>query len=503
MMKKEYLQDVIKEDYKKWKIGNLIFIKAGTGCGKSYFIKNILNTYCAEKGQYVLFLTNRCTLKEQVKNDIGDFSNIVVKNYQEIEELIINDRLNISNFKYVVMDEAHYFFTDSAFNRRTDLFFNRMLENTNVCKILMTATPRLLTWHFGKKEIKVDYTYELEPDYTYLDKVTMFKNYETINGIIEEIPEDEQIILFSSAKRALEIAQKYKGTFICSKYNKDKLYDKYVKGTENEKELELIIKEGRFNNHLLCTTTALDNGVNINEGIPVKHIIIDVFDRDEFVQCLGRKRVSEGEKVNLYFYGWTDNTRINGFKTKITNTLDRANYLKENGDIKYTLSHFKSKFTDTRIIDDIIENGQIRKVVNECMYQKYSCDMLMYNSILNKEGIDKYITYKTIIALALQIKPKLIECIEIHEVILSLEEVLEDLVGKRLYKEERKELIEFFNIRKDGKLLKGIGNLNAYLEDGKISYIIKNPPTKTYRDEDGKVKKEKSYWIVGKITYEK
>lgn len=501
-MTKQYLNEIIKEDYRNWKLGDLIFIKAGTGCGKSYFIKNILNKYCAENGKHILFLTNRCTLKEQVKNDIGDFSNIVVKNYQEIEELIINDRLNLSDYYYIVMDEAHYFYTDSAFNRRTDLFFNKMLEKTDVCKILMTATPRLLTWHFNSKAININYTYELKPNYTYLDRVVMFKNYETINGIIEEIPQDEQIILFTSAKRALEIAQRYKGTFICSKYNKDKLYDKYVKDTDNEKELELIIKEGRFNNHLLCTTTALDNGVNINEGIPVKHIIIDVFDKDEFVQCLGRKRVNQDERINLYFYGWTDNTRINGFKTKISNSLDRAKYLLKNGDIEYTLNNFKSKIADTRIIDDIIENGQIRKVVNECMYQKYSCDMLMYESILSKEGINKYITYKTIIALAIQVEPKSIEYMEINEVILSIEEVLEDLIGKKLYKEEQKELVEFFNIKKDGKLLKSIGSLNAYLEESKIPYIINVPKRKSYK-EDGKVKKEKSHWMIGRIDYDK
>ncbi|MBN1069452.1 hypothetical protein DVW02_15930 [Clostridium botulinum] len=501
-MEKKYLNEIIKEDYKNWKIGDLIFIKAGTGCGKSYFVKNELNKWCAENGQYILFLTNRCTLKDQVENDIGDFSNITVKNYQEIEELIINDRLNITNFKYVVMDEAHYFFTDSAFNRRTDLFFNKMLENTGICKILMTATPRLLSWYFNNKEININYTYELKPNYTYLNKVTMFKNYETISGIIEEIPKDEQIILFSSAKRALEIAQKYKGAFICSKYNKDKLYDKYVKGTKNEKELELIIKQGRFNNHLLCTTTALDNGVNINEGVPVKHIIIDVFDRDEFVQCLGRKRVNENEKVNLYFYGWTDNTRINGFKTKISNSLERAEYLNEYGDIKYTKMNFKSKFTDARIIDDIIENGQIRKVVNECMYQKYKCDMLMYNAILNKEGTDKYITYKTIIALALQMNHKDIECTEIEEIKLSLEETLDSLVGKKLYKEERKELIEFFNIRKDGKLLKGIGNLNAYLEESNIDFVIKKDTdwNRKLEDENKNPTYGKSYWMIYKLV---
>lgn len=496
MSEKIYLDEIIKEEYKEWKIGDLIFIKAGTGAGKSYFIKNKLNKWCQENGQYILFLTNRCSLKNQVKSDIGSFSNITVKNYQELEELIIKDRLDISNFKYVVCDEAHYFFTDSAFNRRTDLFFNKILDNTGICKIFMTATPRLLTWYLEDKDITPKFIYELKPDYTYLDAVVAFNTYETIDSIIEEIPHDEQIILFSSAKRALEIAKKYKGTFICSKYNKDKLYDKHVKGTENEKELNRIINEGKFNNHLLCTTTALDNGVNINEGVPVKHIIIDVFDRDEFVQCLGRKRVREGEKVNLYFYSWNDNQKLNGFRTRVNNTLERANFLLENGEIKYTQTKFKTDISDSRIIDDVVIDGQIHKIVNNCMYKKYKFDSNCYDAILSKKHD---ITYKSIIAIALGKNKDDIEEIEITEIILSLEETLESLVGQLLFKEERKELIEYIGLKDArGRLQKSIGQLNEYLSANKLPYIIVSKVDKRRKLEDDSINpnRDKKYWEV-------
>ncbi|MBC2436942.1 hypothetical protein [Clostridium saccharobutylicum] len=128
----------------------------------------------------------------------------------------------------------------------------------------------------------------------------------------------------------------------------------------------------------------------------------------------------------------------------------------------------------------------------------------MYDSILSKEGTSKYITYKTIIALALQMNSKDIECMEIYEVILSLEECLEKLVGEKLYKDKQKELVEFIELKDArGRLQKSIGQLNEYLVANKIPYIIKNPSTKTYRDETGKVKKEKSYWVIGKIIYGK
>lgn len=39
---KKYLADQIGEEYKSWKEGELIFIQAPTGTGKSYFILNVL-----------------------------------------------------------------------------------------------------------------------------------------------------------------------------------------------------------------------------------------------------------------------------------------------------------------------------------------------------------------------------------------------------------------------------------------------------------------------------
>lgn len=499
---RKYISEKIKEDYKNWKTGDLILIKAGTGSGKTYFVKNELNTYCMCNKKNILFLTNRNALKEQVQNDIGVNSKITVLNYQKIEAFILNGTLDISNFNYIVMDEAHYFFTDSAFNCKTDLFFKRMLANNNICKILMTATPRTLTWYFKENNIKVNYLYELKPNYNYLDKVICFNTYESIDSIIEDIPKDEQILLFSSAKRALEIAQKYEGTFICSQYNKDKLWDKYIEPikkkkedgteeiipTENYLELQRIIETGTFNNHLLCTTTALDNGINIKENTPVKHIILDIFDRDIFVQCLGRKRVTRGEKINLYFYDWNDRKRLSGFKTKIKNTLEKADFLKENGEIEYTNKKFKSDISDGRIIDDIVENGQIHKVINECMYLKYKTDLIMIDSILKTNN-----TLKHIVSIALSIKDDDISEMEVTNIKLNLEQAFERAVGQRLYKEEQKELIEFVGLKDArGRLQKSIGQMNEYLKANKLPYIIISKVVK-------KEGKSKRVWIIDKL----
>jgi hypothetical protein len=416
-------------------------------------------------------------------------------NYQKIETFILNN-ISLDNYDYVVMDESHYFFVDSSFNIKTDLFFKKMIKDNTICKILLTATPGIIENYLKNNNITIDYRYELPTDYSYIRNITAFSTYESIDSIIEDIPKEEQILLFTSAKRALEISKKYNGAFICSQYNQ--YYDKYVKNTENEEERTNIIENGEFKNHLLCITTALDNGINIEEGTPVKHIIIDIFDPDEFIQCLGRKRIGEGESINLYFYNYKDNRRINGFKSKITNSLERADYLLDHGQEEYVKHKFKNeRFTDTRIIDDILNtDNSIKKVVNECMYTKYQEDLILYNSILSKKS--KF-NYKNMIATALSIDKTSISELETTEKVKSLEELLEELVGKKLYKDEQKELIEFIDLRQDGKRLKRPTSFNASFKEQGISYIINVPERKPYRDENGKLKKDKSYWVVCKI----
>lgn len=488
------INEIIGQEYKQWKKGDLIFITAGTGVGKSYFIENTLDEYCIDNRKKILYLTNRNILKEQVKKDLENFTNITVLNYQKIEEFILN-HVYFDNYDYVVCDEAHYFFTDSSFSSKTDLFFKMMLSDNSICKILMTATPQILNHYFDKKDIHINYKYELKTNYNYINEIVAFDTWETVESIIEEIPKDEKILLFGGTKKVYEISKKYNGAFICSENNKDGFY-KYVKGTKNEEEKNNIIENGKFENHLLCCTTVLDNGINIKDK-EVKHIIIDILDRDELIQCLGRKRIiDESEKINLYFYSYkNDNKRINGFKSKIASSLDKANYLTRNGEKKYVHHKFKNeKFTDTRIIDDVVgdNDGEIHKVINDCIYTKYTCDLIMYNSILEKQYD---ITYKSIIALQLGINP--LDIIEMETTIkkLSLEEALERIIGNRLYKNERKELIEFIGLKDArGRLQKSIKQLNAYFEANKIDYIIKSKRVKV----EGKLY---TVWIVGKIDY--
>lgn len=485
---RKYVQDIIGQAYKEWKKEDNILINCGTGQGKTYFVKNILKDYCKQNNLKILYLCNRTNLKKQVKNDIEQDNTITVLTYQKIERTVL-ERINLDNFDYIICDEAHYFFTDASFNRTTDLSFEWIVSN-NACKILMTATAWSLKKYFKEYNISLNYTYELETDYSYIKKIICFKKSETIEGIIENIPQDEKILFFSGCKRALEISKKYKGAFICSQWN-DK-YKKYM----DEEELKNITQNSSFNNHLLCTTTALDNGVNIIDK-DVKHIILDVVDRDTFIQCLGRKRIIENEKITLYFAD-VSNKRINGFRTKIVNSLNEADSLIKHGDIKYTDFNYK-RVTDKRIIDDIVIDGKIHKQVNKCMYAKFKNDLVLYSALSDKKlnSINKGRVFQSIIANQLKVKLHDIEELEIIKEMLSLEETLGSIVGKKLFKEEKKQLIEFIGLKDArGRLQKSIGQLNEYLIENKLNYVINEGKERSRKSENY----NKRYWSIEKIN---
>ena len=56
MVKKRVSEIITTEEIKKWNKGDIITITAGTGAGKSYFIKNILYAFAKQENKKILFL---------------------------------------------------------------------------------------------------------------------------------------------------------------------------------------------------------------------------------------------------------------------------------------------------------------------------------------------------------------------------------------------------------------------------------------------------------------
>ena len=78
---------------------------------------------------------------------------------------------------------------------------------------------------------------------------------------------------------------------------------------------------------------------------------------------------------------------------------------------------------------------------------------------------------------------------------------LNSIIGKRLYKENRQELINVIGTKDSkGRLLKSISLLNAYLNEIKLPYTILNKTDKRRKLDDGSINpnRDKKYWSVEK-----
>lgn len=297
-MKQQYINDIIKNEYLNWRFGDKIFIKAPTGSGKSTFFGRTISEYCNKNNYKALMLSNRELLKLQ---NVALFPNtITCLNYQTFEFLKTRDKIDVEEilkeYQIIFVDECHYFFKDSFFNKTTSVILDwLLLEHSDKIIIFASATPEVIYGCIPKEKFR--FTYEIPCDYSYIKDIYFYNTDEELRNILKTLPPREKAICFGS--RALDgaiIANSMRGArFVCSPHNKE--FKKY----SDKKTYNQLINNQKFLCKILMTTTVLDNGVNVKDEA-VKHIITDLTDDISIIQCIGRKRVlSDNDEVTLYF----------------------------------------------------------------------------------------------------------------------------------------------------------------------------------------------------------
>lgn len=490
------VSDLIKlEDIKQWNLKDVITITAGCGTGKSYFIKNVLYDYAKESGYKILFLVHRSNCKNQFEEEIicdNKTDVIDITTYQSIESTILSKKeIDLDKYTYIIADEYQYFCDDATFNKNSDVSLNEIL-NSNTIKIFMSATDGLIK-NYLKMKKKIEVTeYEIPSTFDFIRSLSFFDKQDMMFEIAEECLEnnDKCIFFIQSAKLAYELYSKFKNNaiFNCSKSNKE--YYKHV----DEQAIMDILKNQKFDKNMLITTCAMDAGVNILD-LELSHIICDVFDVNTLLQCIGRKRiVQEGDGFHLYIKS-ISNKQLGGIKTSTEKRLKKAEFLLDFGTEVYIRSYYKNTNDYSNIIYDDVVDGQCVKKVNELIYYKYKHTMLTIDNMISKGdyGYNKY--FADLFGI------ERYRVLEEEKKSDDLCSYLDSIVGKKLFKEEQKELKEMFNKAGLKDRTMGINTLRGKLLDEKLPYIIDVPDRKSYRDKDGKVKKEKSHWMIKKIIY--
>ena len=333
-----WLVNGIEEDYKNWQPRGVvshqkasrIFIESPTGTGKSSFVLDKLFPFAAEKNYNILYLANRSALNQQIRNALArklkvkekikkdeatfylpeSFCCLTVINYQAISLDSTALETFLSDYAYIVFDEAHFFVEDSLFNAKTGLLLKSVLDaSPDAVWIFLSATLD------GSEELLLAAADKIQPNnlidanlnkLVFRDHCIVYKNnYQSavytpsfFRGIDDLMPVinrtvgEKWLIFVSSIQRGKALQQRIK---------KETGRKAVFLSSENKagKRWEMLSAEERYDEDVLIATKVLDNGVNIRDE-DVRHIVIPFCDRTEFMQMLGRRRTHEGERVCLY-----------------------------------------------------------------------------------------------------------------------------------------------------------------------------------------------------------
>lgn len=503
-MGKTRVSEILNNDViRTWNPGDIITIKAGTGAGKSRFIKSTLYAFAEYNNKKILMLIHRSDCVNQFQMEIENDKKtdvIDIKTYQKLECKELNKYVNdLNEYQYIVCDEFHYFMSDAAFNKTTDISLNLILEQTSAIRIFMSATGDDMKKYINdiKKLSTIDY--EIPITYDFIKTLTFFNKDESMEKFIDEsIEKNEKGIFFiQSAKKAYNIYKKYEKycLFNCSKANKD-----YYKFVDKDKIADML-KNEKFDENILITTTCMDAGININD-VKVKHIIVDVKDIGSLIQCIGRKRLeNQYDKINIYVKAIT-NKQLGGMKSILKQKIRMADYL-ENHTVKELLNKYpRQKDIYNIIYDDTVEeDNKCTKKINELMY--YKCKLDIDNiEIMKSYGNFGYCKYLANLFGFVNKKGyphyRLID----EDYKEDLNDYLDSIVGKKLLKEDKKNLKEEFNNAGLKDRTMGINTLNGKLIDEEMPFVIKSNTDWNRILEDGSRNPlyAKSYWMVLKLV---
>lgn len=397
-------------------------------------------------------------------------------------------RIYSAQYDVVVADECHYFFADADYNHKTDLSFEWVMKQQDATRIFMSATCDILMEGFDKWGIP--YTgYVLERDETQIESLTFFWNKKGLDRLAEQVISSGKkgIFFIQSAEKARDLYLKHKdkGIYLCSVHNKR--FRKYI----NEKLVDDLIENERFDGPLLITTLAFDSGVTVKDH-NLTTVVTDVTDPMSIIQCVGRKRfVDKDDRLNVFALARA-NQQISGILKKQREREKTIRDFLERGSASYSAQHERGNDDDRLIFDTPKTDGEettFSKHVNWLKYTKTQWDIRIYESMLQLAG-DGYISYVA----------KLLGCeeytiLEDDQRMQNLTEYLESIAGNpMLTKADREPFIAMMDIRHDRKLCKTSSVLAAWLESSGLPYRLHE--YRTNRVIEGQRKSYRAWEVV-------
>lgn len=314
-----------------------VLISAQTGKGKNYFIMHRLREFAKRRGMGILYVSNRIALDLQQKQelaelthlnrkifpsdvdrleDIEEFSNITVLTYHKLYHRLLGKNANewCKRFRFVVLDECHFFYSDAFFNPFTGDILKRIPQMfSDAVRIYMTATfddvfepirfyevledPRDFHEYFDTESHK----YYFPRDYS--NYTTFF--FSDVQQIKEKVQEKDS----NGGKWIIFVTSKAMGLSLCKELNDGKAAKPIAafidaqSRVSDDYTIQVLWKRlcatGRFPGKVLITTSVLDNGFSIKDP-EVANVVLFTNNKTEFLQELGRCRLGPGQRINVF-----------------------------------------------------------------------------------------------------------------------------------------------------------------------------------------------------------
>lgn len=424
--KVKWVSDGVGEDYKSWHPNSPILLDAMTGFGKNSFVENSLLPHAKDINQKVLIISNRIAnnlqLKMRIANMVGcghiiDEHSMLGLNKQEAfnyVRILSYQRLNtyikdatqiekLKSYRFVVLDECHFFTSDSLFNNQTwKIFRDSIRIFLNSVRIYMTSTSQEILPEIVNIESELGYSnkymvcsfaqsqyrppkeilhYKFKRNYSYITPYYFNEPKE----IIEKIQSDKSKNKWCVFVTSMQIGKKF-----VEELGTDSVFiSKDSKGSDKEDGdvyTEIISKES-FSYKVLITTSVLDNGINLKDPL-LKNIVIFSTDQVELTQMIGRKRIMDNESLNLFIC----NRDTKYFSSKLNSMLSQLNAIKHfkknsyeffynsyNNQIDYELTLIQGYL--------FIEDNPEKKLsfgINELAVKKLKSDCEFYQRMIEK-----------------------------------------------------------------------------------------------------------------------
>lgn len=172
-----------------------------------------------------------------------------------------------------------------------------------------------------------------KPDYSYIQPV-YFKKYEELLDEIKNTGTEKWLIFVDNEFEGMKFARfleknELKDVGVLSR-------DRIDQDEDVQEIYQEIVEEESFSQRILITTSVLDCGINIDDD-EVSNIVIACDNKTGFLQMLGRKRMTENEKIRLFIKAYSYNAiryRYNDYMKMLTvlNRLSLKNSTQEKWD---------------------------------------------------------------------------------------------------------------------------------------------------------------------------